>query len=90
MTSTHPTVTFSTMNPPNFPPNWVRKFNEEEEVWSVFQRRRALRAAISALPVKLQALAGVEEISEAQDWLDAEREVVRTVEAHGYWAGERQ
>ena len=47
-------------------------------------------AALSALPKKLHALAGAEEVSEAEDWLAAEREVGRVVEAHGYWADERR
>ena len=78
------------MNPPNSPPNWVRQFHEDEEVWTAFERRRALRAALSALPKKLRALAGDEDISEAQDWMAAEREVGRVVEAHGHWADERR
>ena len=83
-------VTFFTMNPPNSPPRWVRQLHEDEAVWTAFQRRRALRAALSALPKKLRALAGVKEVSEAMDWLAAEREVGRAVEAHGHWADERR
>ena len=78
------------MNPPNSPPRWVRQLHENEAVWTAFQRRRALRAALSALPKRLRARAGLEEVSEAQDWLASEREVGRVVEAHGHWADERR
>ena len=78
------------MNPPNSPANWSRQFNEDEEVWAAFQRRRALRGLFSGLPERLRTLPGREEISEEQDWLDAEREVGRTVKAHGYWTGEQR
>lgn len=77
------------MSHPNSPQEWARRFNEDEAVWAAFQRRRALRAALSAFPENLRALAGLEEISEEQDWLEAEREVGRVVEARGYWAGGR-
>ena len=78
------------MNPPNSPPNWVRQFNEDEEVWAVFQRRRAMRVLLSSLPKRRRELPGAEELSEQADWLAAEREVGRTAEAHGHWADERR
>ena len=78
------------MNPPNSPPNWVRQFHEDEEVWAAFQRRRALRALVSALPKELRGLAKDEDISEALDWMAAEREVGRVVVAHGHWADGRR
>ena len=78
------------MNPPNSPPNWVRQFNEDEEVWAAFERRRVLRALLSSLPKELRERAGDEEISEALDWMAAEREVGRVVEAHGHLADDRR
>ena len=81
-------VTFSTMNPPNSPPRWVRQLHEDEAVWTAFQRRRALRAALSALPKKLRAMIGVKKVSAKVDWLEAEREVGRVVDARGHWADE--
>ena len=78
------------MIPPNSPPNWARQFNEDEGVWTAFERRRVWRALVSTLPKKLRGLAGDEDISEAQDWMAAEREVGRVVEAHGHWADERR
>ena len=77
------------MNPPNSPPRWVRQLREDEAVWTAYQRRRLLRAALSKLPKKRRALAGAEEVSDALDWLAAEREVGRLVEAHGHWSDER-
>ncbi len=77
------------MSHPNSPQDWARRFNEEEAVWAAFQRRRAVRAALAAFPENLRALAGLEEISAEQDWLDAEREVGCVVEAHGYGPGGR-
>ena len=77
------------MNPPNSPPSWVRQFNEDEEVWAAFERRRTLRALVSTLRKKRCELPGAEELSEQADWLAAEREVGRSVEAHGHRADER-
>ena len=77
------------MNPPNSPPRWVRQLHEDEAVWTAFQRRRALCAALSKLPKKPRAQAEDEEILEKMDWLAAEREVGRVVEAHGHWSDER-
>ena len=68
----------------------MRQFNEDEAVWVAFERRRALRAALSALPKKLREVPGMEEVSEELDWREAEREVGRTVEAHGHGADERR
>ena len=90
MTLPRRTLPFSAMNPPNSPPRWVRQMHEDEAVWTAFQRRRALRAALSKLPKRLRPPAVDEEISEKLDWLAAEREVGRVVEAHGHWADERQ
>ena len=78
------------MNPPNSPPRWVRQLHEDEAVWTAYQHRRALHAALGKLPKKQRALAGLEEISEAQDWLAAEREEGRVVAAHGQRADERR
>ena len=72
------------MSPPNSPPRWVRQLHQDEAVWTAFQRRRALRVTFSPLPERLRALAVSKEVSEAQDWLAAER----VVEAHGHWADE--
>ena len=78
------------MIPPNSLPNWVRQFNEDEEVWTAFERRRALRALVFALPEELRKVRGMEEVSEKMDWMAAEREIGRVVEAHGHWADERR
>ena len=76
------------MNPPNSPPRWVRQLHEDEAVWTAYQRRQVLRAALSKLPKRLRALALAKEVSEAQDWLAAEHAVGRMVEAHGHWTDE--
>ena len=78
------------MNPPNSPPRWVRQLHEDEAVCTAYQRRRALRALLSALPKRLRGRTDAEEVSEAMDWLAAEREVGRVVEAHGHWSDERR
>ena len=77
------------MNPPNSPPPWVRQLHEDEAVWTAYQRRRILRALLATLPKGLRGVADAEEVSEAMDWLAAEREVGRVVEAHGHWSDER-
>lgn len=78
------------MNPPNSPPRWVRQLHQDEAVWTAYQRRLALRAALSSLPEPMRILAGLEDISEEQDWRAAEREVGRAVEAHGHFSDERR
>ena len=90
MTSRLHAVTLSPMNPPNSPPRWVRHLHQDEAVWTAFQRRRALRTTLSALPKRLRAPVVSKEVSEAQDWLAAEREIGRVAEAHGHWADERR
>ncbi len=78
------------MNPPNSPPRWVRQLHEDEAVWTAYQRRLALRAALSSLPERMRVLADLEDISEEQDWLAAAREVGGDVEAHGHFSDERR
>ena len=78
------------MNPPNSPPRWVRQLHQDEAVWTAYQRRRDLRAALSSLPKRLRALAGLEDVSEDLDWLAAEREVGRVAEAHGHFPEARR
>ena len=90
MTSPGRSDTLSTMNPPNSPPRWVRELHEAEAVWTAYQRRRASRNLLSALPKELRGRADAEEVSEATDWLAAEREVCRVVQAHGHCSDERR
>ena len=72
------------MNPLNAPPRWTRQLAEDEAVWAAYQRRK-----LRALPGKAGALPRLTpEIADAIDWLAAEREVGRRVEAHGHWSDE--
>ena len=74
------------MNPPNQPPHWTRQLAEDEEVQAAYERRCALRAMLPAIrsPFVLS-----EAVEDRLDWLAAEREIGRVVEAHGRWADER-
>ena len=64
----------------------MRQLEEDEAVWAAYERRRALRALLSAVRSPLVLSEAAED---RLDWLAAEREVGRVVEAHGHWADER-
>ena len=73
------------MSSPDFLPRWTKQLAEDEAVWAAYECHRAMRELLG----KMGPLA--EPASEAGarlDWLDAEAEAGRTVEAHGHWSGE--
>lgn len=73
------------MNPPNSPPRWTRQLAEDEAVWTAYERRRLLRAAFAILAPAPDL---PPEEADRLDWLAAEHDAGRTVEAHGHWADE--
>jgi hypothetical protein len=71
------------MSCPDLLPRWTKQLAEDEAVWAAYEFRRSMPELVG----KIGPLA--EPASEAAarlDWLDAEQEVGRTVEAHGHWS----
>lgn len=71
------------MNSPDSPPRWVRQLAEDEAVWTAYERRRAMRDLLGKRG-RLTELAS--EHGARLDWLDAEQEIGRVVEAQGHWS----
>jgi hypothetical protein len=86
MTAQARLVTFLAMSAMNQRPDWVRELEADEAVFGAYQHRAAERELFAALcrTPRLNDAA-----ADRADWLAAEQEVGREVEARGHWADER-
>ena len=71
------------MSSPDSLPRWTKQLAEDEAVWAAYKCRRAMRELLGETGPLAEPAS---EAAARLDWLHAEEEVGRTVEAHGHWS----